>query len=155
MNPRHMAVAALALLALSGCAVEQGSEEAGPKPHSSPADGARRAVDAYLSALNTRSATGLIRTGGVQDAPWSRREAAKILADKGGRGWRVSSLEIDRDMGPDTGSARLSAEDEAGRFMKDTFTVTRDNGRWHLVLFTGQPGRPDRTPASTAAPTTS
>jgi hypothetical protein len=69
-------------------------------------DGARQAVDDCITALNTRDATGLIRIGGVKDESWSRSEAEKILADKGGRGWKISRLEIGHDMGPDGGSAR-------------------------------------------------
>ncbi len=56
-------------------------------------------------------------------------------------------------MGPDTGSAHFSATDKAGKPMTDTFTVTRENGTWHLVVFTGQPVPPGKTPASTATPT--
>ncbi|MCF3133211.1 hypothetical protein IPZ69_23255 [Streptomyces olivochromogenes] len=55
-------------------------------------------------------------------------------------------------MGPDTGSAHLSATDKAGKPMNDTFTVTRDKGARYLVVFTGQPTSPGKTPASTATP---
>ncbi|MBL1109762.1 hypothetical protein JK361_35185 [Streptomyces sp. 5-8] len=151
MNRRRIAVAAIALLVLSGCSSD--NDEA--KPAASPTDGARQAVTDYISALNTRSTTGLIRIGGVKDEPWSRREAAKILADKGGRGWKISDLEINHDMGPNTGSAHLAATDKAGKPMNDTFTVTRGKGTWHLVVFTGQPTSPGKTPASTGTPTAS
>ncbi|MEU6665938.1 hypothetical protein [Streptomyces sp. NPDC046727] len=152
MNRRRIAVAAaLASLAVAGCS--SGRDDAGSAV--SPTDGAREAVTDYISALNARSATGLIRIGGVRDEPWSRREAAQILADKGGRSWKVSDLEIDQDMGPDTGSAHLSATDKAGKPMNDTFTVIRAEGTWHVVVFSGQPAAPGKTPASTAAPTAS
>ncbi len=45
-------------------------------------------------------------------------------------------------MGPNTGSVQLSATDKVGKPMNDTFTVTRDKGTWHLVVFTGQPTAP-------------
>ncbi|MEU5594571.1 hypothetical protein [Streptomyces sp. NPDC020298] len=151
MNRRCIAVAALALLALSGCSSDKDKAE----PTASQADGARRVVDDYITALNARSATNLIRVGGVKDAPWSRQEAAKILAAKGGRGWKISNLEIDHDMGPSTGSAHLAAKDEAGKLMNDTFTVIRDKGTWHLVVFSGQPTPPGKSPASTATPAAS
>lgn len=154
MNRRSVAVvvavAALASPLLAGCS--SGKDEGGPA--ASPTGGARRAVADYLSALNARSTNGVIEIGGVKDEPWSRREASKILADKGGRGWKIRRLEIDFDMGPDTGSAHLSATDKAGRPMNETFTVIRDRGTWHLVVFTEQPAPPGRTPASTAVPTT-
>ncbi|MEU6090575.1 hypothetical protein ABZ865_27960 [Streptomyces sp. NPDC047085] len=148
---RGLAFATLALLALSGCS----SDKVGATPTASPTDGARQAVTDYISALNARSTTGLVRIAGVKDEPWSRREAAKILADKGGRGWKISNLEINHDMGPNTGSAHLSATDKVGKPMTDTFTVTRDNGIWHLAVFTGQPTQPGKTPASTGTPTAS
>lgn len=116
MNRRRTAVAALALFALSGCS-SQRAAEADAEPAASRDDGVRQAVDGYLTALNARSATSLIRIGGVEDEAWSRREAAKILAAKGGRGWKISDLDVEHDMGPDTGSARLAATDEAGRPM--------------------------------------
>jgi hypothetical protein len=154
VNRRRTAVAALALFALSGCS-SQRAAEADAEPAASRDDGVRQAVDGYLTALDARSATGLIRIGGVEDEAWSRREAAKILAAKGGRGWRITDLDVEHDMGPDTGSARLAATDEAGRPMTDTFTVTRDKGTWHLVVFSGQPHPAGKTPASTERPTSS
>ncbi|MFF1710862.1 hypothetical protein [Streptomyces sp. NPDC058268] len=55
-------------------------------------------------------------------------------------------------MGPDTGSARLTAKDNAGKPMRDTFTVMQEENRWHLVLFTHQPTPTDKQPASTGKP---
>ncbi|MFE1404877.1 hypothetical protein ACFW5D_14685 [Streptomyces sp. NPDC058770] len=146
MNRRHIAAVVLALLALSGCSSDNGKAA----PAASSGGGARQAVDDYVTALNTRDATGLIRIGGVKDESWSRSEADKILADKGGRGWKISRLEIGHDMGPDVGSARLAAKDKAGRSMNDTITVTRDKGVWHLTIFTGQPVEPGKSPAETS-----
>ncbi|WP_432169386.1 hypothetical protein [Streptomyces sp. 1222.5] len=152
MNRRRTAFAALALIALSGCSSER-ADRVGAEPTASPADGVRQAVESYLTALNARSATGLIRIGGVADEAWSRREATRILAARGGRGWKIGDLDIEHDMGPHTASARLTATDAAGRPMTATFTVTRDGGTWHLVVFSGQPHPPGRTPASTERPT--
>jgi hypothetical protein len=151
VNRRRIAVAALALLVVSGCSLNEDET----KPDASPADGARQAVDDYISALNARSVTSLIRVGGVKDKPWSRREAAKILTDKGGREWKIHELDIDHDMGPNTASAHLTANDKTGTPMNDTFTVTRDKGRWHLVVFSGQPTSPGKAPASTTTPSVS
>ncbi|KUM70053.1 hypothetical protein [Streptomyces curacoi] len=52
----------------------------------------------------------------------------------------------------DTGSARLTAEDKAGQPLQDTFTVTREKGTWHLVVFTQQPAEAGKEPASTDKP---
>ncbi|MFB8758879.1 hypothetical protein [Streptomyces nigra] len=146
-------VAALAFA--SGCS----SHDAGAESSSSSApsvsassDGAREAVVAYVNALNTRSTAELIEVGGVKNEKWSRREAERILADKGGRGWKIKDVQVEHDMGPDTGSARLMAEDKAGKGMRDTFTVTREKGTWHVVVFTQQPAQPGKESASTDEP---
>ncbi|MEV8428295.1 hypothetical protein [Streptomyces chartreusis] len=107
---------------------------------------------AYVNALNSRSADGLIEVGGVKDEKWSRNEAEQILADKGGRGWKIKDVQVEHDMGPDTGSARLMAEDNAGKPMRDTFTVTREKGAWHLAVFTQQPAESGKESASTDKP---
>ncbi|MGW5633292.1 hypothetical protein [Streptomyces sp. NPDC003832] len=152
MERRHV----LALLASAAAVVVVGcssQDEKGAAPSgSASSDGARQAVEAYVDALNSRSATALITAGGVEDAAWSRKEAAEILAERGGRGWKITDLRIEHDMGPDTGSARLIAEDAEGEPLQDTFTVTRESGDWRLVVFTGQPGEPGKESASTDRP---
>ncbi|KUL25462.1 hypothetical protein [Streptomyces regalis] len=95
---------------------------------------------------------GLIEVGGVKDEQWSRDEAEQILADRGGRGWKIKDVQVEHDMGPDTGSARLMAEDKAGKAMRDTFTVTREKGTWHLVVFTQQPAESGKESASADKP---
>ncbi|MET9163098.1 hypothetical protein ACPCAK_18050 [Streptomyces cellulosae] len=105
-----------------------------------------------MRALNSRSATELISAGGVEDQEWSRQEAERILADRGGRGWKIKDVRIQHDMGPDVGSARLLAEDRAGESLRDTFTVTREKGAWHLTVFTGQPAEPGKESAATDEP---
>ncbi|MCP9991204.1 hypothetical protein LUX09_12975 [Streptomyces albogriseolus] len=132
---------AAALVVASGCSSQDDETPPAAVPAPSSSDGAREAVEAYVRALNSRSVTGLISVGGVEDAEWSRQEAERILADRGGRGWKVKDVRIRHDMGPDVGSARLLAEDETGEPLGDTFTVTREKGTWHLTVFSGQPGR--------------
>ncbi|AWE52874.1 hypothetical protein [Streptomyces nigra] len=144
------AVAALALL--PGCA--SGDDQPASSSSSASADGARAAVVAYVDALNSRSVARLIDVGGVADETWSRREAERILANRGGRGWRIEGVRVDLDMGPDTGSARLEAEDKAGRPLRDSFTVIREDGAWHLSFFTQQPAESDKESSSTDRPGT-
>ncbi|MGW3036106.1 hypothetical protein ACWDCB_33415 [Streptomyces sp. NPDC001178] len=141
----------VALAVASGCSSPAPDDKAAPPSPSSSAsaDGAREAVEAYVTALNSRSATDLMAVGGVTDAKWSKQEATQILADRGGRGWKIKEVQIEHDMGPDTGSARLVAEDKAGKPLQDTFTVTRQQGTWHVVVFTHQPTGPGKEPAST------
>ncbi|MBT2420545.1 hypothetical protein J7F01_21825 [Streptomyces sp. ISL-22] len=155
MQRRHLLAVPAALAFAAGCS--PGDDEAKSSSPSTPSasatsDGAREAVVAYVNALNSRSATGLIEVGGVKDEKWSRREAEQILADRGGRGWRIKDVRVEHDMGPDTGSARLTAEDKAGQPLQDTFTVTREKGTWHLVVFTQQPAEAGKEPASTDKP---
>ncbi|MGW3710405.1 hypothetical protein ACWDN6_09655 [Streptomyces albogriseolus] len=141
---------AAALVVASGCSSQD--DETPSSSASESYDGAREAVEAYVRALNSRSVTGLISVGGVEDAEWSRQEAERILADRGGRGWKIKDVRIRRDMGPDVGSARLLAEDRAGKPLRDTFTVTREKGAWHLTVFTGQPAEPGKESAATDEP---
>lgn len=123
-----VAVTALALLVLPACMPEDGEGRQG-------AGDARQAVVEYVSALNSRSASRLIRVGGVKDEPWSQKEASKILATKGGRGWKISSLKVDQGKDSDTSSARLLANGNSGVLLKETLTVTRDKNTWHVDLF--------------------
>jgi len=147
---RRRLLAVLAVLVVaSGCSSSDERAVSAAPSGSASADGARKAVETYVNALNSRSATGLIAVGGVKDAKWSRQEAARILADRGGRGWKIKDVRIEHDMGPDTGSARLVAEDKAGKPLQDTFTVTRQQGTWHLVVFTQQPTGPGKETSST------
>ncbi|MCX5007715.1 hypothetical protein OHB05_34590 [Streptomyces sp. NBC_00638] len=142
--------AVLAALAVgTGCSTQD--DQAEPSRSASPG-GARHAVEAYVDALNSRSATGLIEVGGVKDEGWSRKEAARILADRGGKDWKIKDVRIDYDMGPDTGSAKLLAEGKAGGSLRDTFTVTREKGVWHLAFFTHQPGMNGKESSSTEEP---
>lgn len=152
MERRRLLAALAALAVASGCSSPGGKGASTSPSRSAGADGAREAVEAYVAALNLRSVTDLIAVGGVKDAKWSRQEATQILADRGGRGWRIKNVQIEHDMGPDAGSARLVAEDKAGKPLQDTFTVTRQKGSWHLVFFTHQPTEPSKEPASTDKP---
>ncbi|WP_189187624.1 hypothetical protein [Streptomyces albiflavescens] len=149
MERRRLLAVLAALAVATGCSSHDDKAE---PSSSASSDGARQAVEAYVDALNYRSATGLIEVGGVKDESWSRKEAAQILADRGGRGWKIKNVQIDHDMGPDTGSARLVAEDKAGKPLRDTFTVTRDKGAWHLAVFTHQPTGKGKQSSSTDKP---
>ncbi|MFH9041379.1 hypothetical protein ACH4FA_18825 [Streptomyces sp. NPDC017966] len=151
MRRRRLLAVAAALVVASGCSSQDG-EDPPSSSASDSSDGARDAVEAYVRALNSRSVAGLISVGGVEDAEWSRQEAERILADRGGRGWKVKDVRIRHDMGPDVGSARLLAEDKAGKPLQDTFTVTREKGTWHLAVFTGRPAEPGKESSTTDGP---
>ncbi|WP_406460922.1 hypothetical protein OH768_38990 [Streptomyces sp. NBC_01622] len=69
----------LAVLAVvTGCSTHDDKAELPHSVSSGSPDGARHAVEAYVDALNSRSATGLIKLVGVKDESWSRQEAAQI-----------------------------------------------------------------------------
>ncbi|MFJ7100905.1 hypothetical protein [Streptomyces albogriseolus] len=152
MQRRRLLAVAAALVVASGCSSQDDETPPAAVPAPSSSDGAREAVEAYVRALNSRSVTGLISVGGVEDAEWSRQEAERILADRGGRGWKVKDVRIRHDMGPDVGSARLLAEDETGEPLGDTFTVTREKGTWHLTVFSGQPAEPGKESSAADEP---
>ncbi|MCX4788712.1 hypothetical protein OG369_21815 [Streptomyces sp. NBC_01221] len=92
-------------------------------------------MESYVRALNSRSVPALMHVGNVPDKAWSRREAAQILATDGGKDLKITNVRIDYDMGPETGSAELTAKGRAGATLHDTFTVLRTAGAWHLVIF--------------------
>ncbi|MEV6752332.1 hypothetical protein [Streptomyces sp. NPDC051214] len=109
---------------------------------------ARTAVKSYVEALNTRDADHLIEVGGVPDDSRARNEARRILADKGGRDLSVTKIQVDLDMGPDVGSAELTAQEKSGKSVHDTFSMVRTNGAWHLTIFTDRPTAPDKPTSS-------
>ena len=152
MERRRLLVVLAALAVATGCSTHDDKAEPSHSASSESSDGARHAVGAYVDALNSRSATGLIKVGGVKDESWSRQEAAQILADRGGKEWKIKDVRIDHDMGPDTGSARLLADGKAGKSLRDTFTVTREKGVWHLAVFTHQPNGKGKESSSTDKP---
>ncbi|MFF8998251.1 hypothetical protein ACF1GW_17990 [Streptomyces achromogenes] len=57
-----------------------------------------------------------------------------------------------RDLGPNTGTARLTAVGKSGKPMKDKFTVLRKKGTWQVVVFAGQPDPSEKTSSSTGMP---
>ncbi|GAA3103091.1 hypothetical protein ACFQ0X_30440 [Streptomyces rectiviolaceus] len=115
MDRRYLASVALAVALLSACGSGGDSESAADSE-----EGARNAVESYVKALNARDADQLIEVGGVPDDPRARREARQILADKGGRGLSITGVQIDLDMGPDAGSAKLAAEEKSGKSTSST-----------------------------------
>ncbi|WP_406375365.1 hypothetical protein OG788_37070 [Streptomyces sp. NBC_00647] len=152
MDRRRLLAVSAALVVLAvgtGCSTQ---DDNGEPSRSASSGGARHAVEAYVDALNSRSVTGLIHVGGVDNEGWSRKEAARILTERGGKKWKIKDVRIDYDMGPDTGSARLLAEGKAGGSLRDTFTVTREKGVWHLAFFTHQPGGRSKESSSTDKP---
>ncbi|GGQ84121.1 hypothetical protein GCM10010267_53880 [Streptomyces griseorubens] len=142
---RRLVTATAAVVVATACS--------GPAdPDGNPSRGAREAVEDYVHALNARSADGLMSVGGVEDADWSRQEAERVLAERGGRGWTVEEMRIAHDLGPNIASVRFLAEDASGRTMRDTFTLTRENGTWRVALFIGRPAEPGKHPAATREP---
>ncbi|MEU6013135.1 hypothetical protein ABZ826_03480 [Streptomyces sp. NPDC047515] len=121
------------------------------KPSASP-DGARRAVESYVRALNSRSVPALMHIGNVPDEDWSRREAARILAADGGKDLKITDVRIDYDIGPNTGSAELTAKGRTGATLHDTFTVLRTAGAWHVVIFDDRPLPPGKESSSAERP---
>ena len=143
MNRRHLVSVALAATLLSAC-------DSGGAADSK--EDARNAVESYVKALNDRDADQLIEVGGVPDDSRARREARRILADKGGRGLSITGVRIDLDMGPDAGSAKLSAEERSGKSVHDSFSVVREDGAWHLAVFTDRPAPSGKSTSSTEQP---
>ena len=142
MQRRRLLAAAIAIVIASGC----GSNEA----ETSDDDGPRRAVESYIDALNSRDAAALMRVGGVPEDQAAKLEARRILAEKGGRGLRIVDLKVGYDFGPDVGSAKLTARDDGGKDVRETVTVAREDGAWHVVVFTDRPS--DKSSSATGDP---
>ncbi|WP_406252502.1 hypothetical protein OH786_13355 [Streptomyces atratus] len=106
-------------------------------------------MESYVRALNSRSVPDLMKVGDVPDEDWSRREAARILAADGGKDLKITDVRIDYDISPDTGSAELTATGRTGTTLRDTFTVIRTAGAWHLVIFEDRPLPPGKESSST------
>ncbi|MEE1771953.1 hypothetical protein PUR34_28310 [Streptomyces sp. JV185] len=144
MQRRQLVTAISAALLLSACGSSNGSDSV-----EEAKKGARNAVESYVDALNSRDADHLIEVGGVPDDPRARREAGRILADKGGRGLSITQVQIDLDMGPEAGSAKLTAKEKSGRTTQDSFSVVRVHGTWHLTVFTDRPVPSGKSTSST------
>lgn len=127
MHRRHLVVASLAAaVLLSGCSSET--------PEDRERD-ARHAVESYVNALNSRDEGKLITVGGVPDDSRARREARDILAAKGGQELSITSVKINFDMGDSAGSAKLIAKSNSGKTVRDSFSVVKEDGKWHLSIF--------------------
>jgi hypothetical protein len=144
MNRRYFAgVALAALLGLAGC--NGGDSE--PKAGSD-----RETVEAYITALNERDTDALLKLDGAT-GPAAERDAEKVIKEKGGRGLKVDAIRIDYDLGPDVGSAKITAKDDKGADYSESLTITRDGGKWYLtVLPAPEQDRSGKTPAETGEP---
>ncbi|MEU3607226.1 hypothetical protein AB0E83_17540 [Streptomyces sp. NPDC035033] len=138
-------VAAGALLAgcvPAGCA--QGSEAVGRTE--------RQTADAYVRALNDRDAAALAELGppGYEGVEADARE---LVAEEGGKGLRVETVEVSHEFGDDLASTRVVGTARDGRPFSTYVQMVREDGDWVVVLGHA-PGAPKggAGPASTARP---
>ncbi|MBJ3806028.1 hypothetical protein [Streptomyces flavofungini] len=47
------------------------------------------------------------------------------------------------------GSAKLEAREKSGKGLRDVFSVVREKGDWHLVIFDDRPSSPGKSRSST------
>ncbi|MFF3730057.1 hypothetical protein ACFYXM_06980 [Streptomyces sp. NPDC002476] len=141
MNRRYfVGVTLAALLALAGC--DSGDSE-------SKASGDRETVEAYITALNERDTRALLKLDGATGAA-AERDAEKVIEEKGGRGLKVDDIQINYDLGPYVGSARITAKDSKGADYSENLTITRDGGKWHLTILPApKQDQSGKTPAET------
>ncbi|MFE7760935.1 hypothetical protein [Streptomyces sp. NPDC057438] len=123
----------------------------GGEPGATDDNGARQAVESYVDALNSRDAKALMRIGGVPEDRRAKKEAQQILVEKGGRDLRIVDLKVDHDFGPDVGSAKLVADAKTGEDLRETVTVTRESGAWHVAIFADRPS--NKSASATDEPT--
>ncbi|MFE6228551.1 hypothetical protein [Streptomyces sp. NPDC057854] len=132
-------VAAGALLA--GCAQEPAAEGRTE----------RQTADAYVRALNDRDAAALAELGppGYEDV---EADARKLVAEEGGRGLRVETVEVSHEFGDDVASTRVAGTARDGRPFSTYVQMAREGGDW-VVALGHAPGAPKGDDvASTARP---
>ncbi|MFF2406255.1 hypothetical protein [Streptomyces sp. NPDC058092] len=144
MNRRYFAgVTLAALLGLAGC--DSGDSE--PRASSD-----RETVEAYITALNERDTDALLKLDGAT-GPAAERDAEKVIKEKGGRGLKIDDIRINYDLGPDVGSAKITAKDSKDADYNESLTITRDGGEWHLTILPApKQDQSGKTPAETGMP---
>ncbi|MEU3958775.1 hypothetical protein AB0F42_02885 [Streptomyces buecherae] len=154
MRRRRLVSVVVAVGLAAGCGSDEGPDrsEAAHGVEANGVRGARNAVQAYVRALNSRDIAGLIKVGGVPDDFRARREARRIMAEKGDRGLSIVDTRIEITMGPDVGSVELVVRERSGREARDTRTVVREKSRWKVVVFVDRPSSPDKPSSSTVRP---
>ncbi|WP_217197342.1 hypothetical protein [Streptomyces buecherae] len=154
MRRRRLVSVVVAVGLAVGCGSDEGPDrsEDARGVEASGVRGARNAVEAYVRALNSRDIAGLIEVGGVPDDFRARREARRIMAEKGDRGLSIVEARVEITMGPNVGSVELAVRDRSGRDARDTLTVVREKSRWNVVVFLDRPSSPDKPTSSTVRP---
>ncbi|MDG4856603.1 hypothetical protein P8605_00185 [Streptomyces sp. T-3] len=139
MKRRRVLAAMLAVVFAAGCDNSKDGED-----RSDPPKGARSSVEAYVKALNAHGIEALLAVGGAPDKEWSRKQAGRVLSDKGGRGLTVEdvSLRYDR-MGIFLADAKLVAKDEDGMTVREELQLAHEE-KWKVILFEwpADPGKP-------------
>lgn len=108
------------------------------------ADSPRAAVDAYLAAMNDRDESALTRI--LVEA--HRTHAASHLADRGGRGLTVESVDITQEFGPMVANAHVRGTHADSSRYDERIAVSKHDDRWYV----GIPG-PALPPPSAGKPT--
>ncbi|MEU0272613.1 hypothetical protein [Streptomyces sp. NPDC006307] len=106
-------------------------------------------MNAYVAALNagdTSALAALAPPGNEADA-----EAAERVEASGGRGLKVTRVDIAHDFGPDFATADLSGTDKDGKRYSERLALSRHEQAWFVALGENPKGR-DKSPASTATP---
>ncbi|WP_171166169.1 hypothetical protein [Streptomyces sp. I05A-00742] len=110
-------------------------------------EGARSEKDtagAYVAALNARDVDALVRLG-PSGHEGAAEDARRIVAEKGGRGLSVTSVDVSHEFGPDTADAVVSATDGGGTVRRETVTLVRDGERWCVPLGRKEGAAPKQT----------
>jgi len=107
---------------------------------------------AYISALNDQNVTSLVGLA-PSGHEGTEQEARDIIAEHGGRGLKIKSMDVSHDVGPDEASTQVSGTDRQGKKFSTDIQMSREKDTWVVVL--GQASGFDqsgKSPASTDPP---
>ncbi|MEU4208932.1 hypothetical protein AB0F13_02815 [Streptomyces sp. NPDC026206] len=93
----------------------------------------RETATAYVDALNARDADALAALGrpGTEGA---REDARGIVAQRGGRGLKVTGMEVTHEFGPGFADVAITATDGGGRDHRESLSLEREGKTWYVPL---------------------
>lgn len=112
------------------------------------ADTPRAAVDAYVTALNTRD------TGALERLATPGNDAAADIRQRldanGGKDIRLDGADISSEVSPEVASAQLRGRTTTGSY-EERLMLTRRDDRWHVVLGSARPDPAKQTAATSSS----
>ncbi|MEU0882046.1 hypothetical protein ABZ345_25815 [Lentzea sp. NPDC005914] len=134
VRPARLVLASAMMLVLGACASGDGTGAESPKA----------AVDTYLAAMNDEDEAALRK----MIAEPVRGDAAGYLAEHGGKGLVVESLDITQEFGPDFANAHVTGTNADRSRFDERIVVSKIDDRWYVGLLGPVPDRSSPTAKS-------